>query len=309
MRILAGIPDDDPSDSILRVVGHGMKVDQYLFVAVKPNGCLSLAVYGEGWHFKQLWSTDKLPNGSDICRQPACPEPRVWVGEKHEINIMGFARSTPTKPICDQCSSASYVPKGNSFELKNQDSGTSMCRSFNAYGAGLNVAFRQAAGPGEILAIVENLPSLSPAWYALVLQRKATGIGVLRMDWQRDAWSEGADTFRNNASTWDCFSRGASVHVTVTALEIPQDRTQNLATALEQVDLRSDRCARGADRECAMILDGRGFSVQVGDNPSIRLTDVKGPRGYLSENPALSEWVYKLLGEAEHAKRINSYQP
>lgn len=181
-----------------------------------------------------------------------------------------------------------------------------MCRSFNAHWAGLNVAFRQAAGPGETLAIVENLPALSTDRYALLLQRRTDGIRVLRMEWQQEAWSEAANTWRDNATTWDCFSRGTSVPVTVTALDVPQNRMQESVTTLEQVDLRSDRCARRSDRECAMILDGRAFSVQVGDSAPILLTDVKGLRGYVSENPPLSEWVYKLLGEAKHARRINT---
>jgi hypothetical protein len=36
---------------------------------------------------------------------------------------------------------------------------------------------------------------------------------------------------------------------------------------------------------------------------------VKGLRGYTSENPRLSDWVNKLLGEAGHAKRISGNQP
>jgi hypothetical protein len=307
MRLLAGIADDAPSDPILELAGHGMKVGQYLLVTVKANGCLNISVYGEGWHFKQIWSTDKLPNGSDICQQPACPEPRVSVGARHEIDIMIFSRSTPTKPICDRYSSASYIPKGSSFELSDQDAGTTMCRSSDAYRAGLNVALRQAAGPGELLVIVENLPALSPDRYALVLQRRSDGVRMLRLEWQREAWSRAAYAWNNTATTEECFSQAASFPVTVTALDISQKRMQELVTTLEQEDLRSDRCARRADRECAMILDGRAFSVQVGDNAPILLTDVKGLRGYASENPQLSEWVYELLGEAKHARSVNTH--
>ena len=298
MRILTGIPDDDPSDSILEVVGHGMKVDQYLFVTVKSNGCLNLSVYGEGWHLKQLWSTDKLPNGGYICRQPACPEPRVSVDDKHEISIMIFSRSAADRPFCDQYNSASYVPKGNSFELKEQNTGTPACSWSDADWAGLNVALRQAPGSGETVAVVENLPALSPDRYALVMQRQTNGIHLLRMQWER----KGGLDADGQGSAWDCFAHAKSIPLRVATLDIPQDRAKNLLIALEQIDPRGDRCLRRADRECAQILDGRRFVVQVGDNPPIRLTDVKRLRGYTSENQQLSEWVYNLLDEASHAK-------
>jgi hypothetical protein len=220
---------------------------------------------------------------------------------------MTFSRSTPAKPFCDQYSSAVYVPKGSSFELKDQDTGTSMCRDSYAYWAGLNAALRQAAGPGATLAIVESLPALGGDRYALVLQRGNDGIRMLRMEWQREAWSQAAYAWNNAATTEECFSQAASFPVTVTALDISQDRVQDLVTTLEQVDLRHDRCARRADRECAWILDGRGFSVQVGNSAPILLTDVKGLRGFVSENPQLSEWVYKLLGEAKHERRIDTH--
>jgi hypothetical protein len=304
MRILAGISDDDPHDSILKL--QGMKTDRYLLVTVKPNGCFQLFGFAEGWHFKPLWSIDKLPNGSDICRLPACPEPQVLVGQQHEISVMTFSRSTPTKPFCDQYSSASYVPKGGAFELKNQDAGTLRCSSSDAYWAGQDVAFRQAAGSGETLAIVENLPALSHDRYALVLQRRTDSIQLLRMDWQQDAWSQAVSRWRNTASSDECFSQAASFPVAVVVLSVPEKKAQDLAASLEQVDLRSDRCARRADMECAHMFDGRAFSVQVADHPPVLLTDVKGLRGYSSENPPLYEWVYKLLGEASHAKRITN---
>ena len=305
MRILTGIPDDDPSDSIWEVIGHGMKVDQYLFIAIKPNACLNLSAYHEGWHLKQLWSIDKLPNGTDLCRQPGCPEPRVSVDDKHEVSIMIFSRSAPTSPFCDQYSSASYLPKGDSFELKEQNTGVPTCSWSDAHRAGLNLAFRQAAGSGETLAVVENLPSLSPGWYALVLQRRPNGVNVLRMQWKREGYSD----VQGQRSAWDCFAGAKFTPMNVATLDIPQDRAKNLLIALQRTDLRSDRCPRRGNQECAMLLDGRAFSVQVGDNPPIRLTDVKGLRGYVSENPQLSEWVYKLLDEASHAKPTSTNSP
>jgi hypothetical protein len=303
LRLLAGIGDDEPSDPIVALIGRQMKLGQYLLVTAKPGGCLNVAVYGEGLrHFKQLWSSDALPNGSYICQPPGCPQPQVSVDEKHKINILTFSRSTPANPICDQFSSTVYEPKGKSFELTDQHTATSCWLGYNA---GLNAAFRQAAGPGETLAIVQWRPALTADQYALVLQRRPTGTSVLRMQLQqKEDWSSAVYTSMKNATALDCFSRAASVHVNVTTLEIPQNGAQDLAMALDRVDLRTDRCARCADGACARLLDGRTFYVQVGDHAPIKITDVKSLRGYVSENPQLSGWIYKLLDETKHAKEI-----
>lgn len=130
------------------------------------------------------------------------------------------------------------------------------------------------------------------------MQRQTNGIHLLRMQWER----KGGLDAEGRGSAWDCFAHAKSVPLRVATLDIPQDRAKNLLIALEQIDPRRDRCLRRADQECAQILDGRRFFVQVGDNPPIRLTDVKRLRGYTSENQQLSEWVYKLLDEANHAK-------
>jgi hypothetical protein len=293
LRILAGIADDEPSDPIVQLTGRQMESDKYLLVTAKPDGCLNVAVYGKAWHFKKLWSNDELPAGGSICQPSGCPEPRVTIDEKHKIHVLTFSRSSPASPVCDQSNSTTYKPRKDSFELEEQHTDTSMCWA-DGYSEGLSVAFRQAAGQGEMLAFVRVMPSLSPNRYTIVLQRVPTGIRVLRMEPRDEDWLSAYMSGKKETAL-DCFNHAAAVHMKVWTLKIPPDIAQNLITELSQIDLRNDRCPRDAEGICTMFLDGRAFTVQVGDHPPIALTDVKGYPNDMSENPQLSRWIYKLL--------------
>ena len=301
IRLLAGITDDEPSDPILSLTGRNMRPDRNLLLTATPNNCLNLTVYAGFHHFKPVWTTDSLPDGRQICQQPGCEPPRVSVGEKHEISVMDFFRSTSDEPICDRFVSAEYWPKKNSFVPKNLETGPSLCW-FDARNAGLNAAFRRAAGAGEILAILQDQPALSSRWYALVLQHAAEGFRVLFMQLPAEAWAlPGLTDSQNRMTAAACYARAAASTVRVTRLEIPPKKLATLASALSRIDLHSGRCPRSPDTGCGLLLDGRTFLVQVGNNPTLRLTDVRGLKGWVNENPQLSDWVYRFLEESRRA--------
>ncbi len=298
IRLLAGIADDEPANPIVSFVGNHMQQGQYLLVTAKSAGCLRAAVYSQGFrHFKEVWSSDSLANGGEICQQSGCPQPRVSVDEKHRINILTYSRSTQASAVCDQLGTTTYEPRSGSFELQDHHTGDSGCGV--GYDAGLSAALRQAAGPGEIIGVIRILPAFS-YHYALVLQHGPNDIRVLRMEWPQKSWSEWSG--QAEATAADCFSRAASLLVKVKILEVSQTSAQNLADALDRVDLRTDRCARGIHGECAMITDGRAFRVEVRDHAPVGLTDVNGLRGVMSENPQLSEWVSRLLDATSRVK-------
>jgi hypothetical protein len=299
IRLLAGVADDEAADAILDMEGKGMPLGQYLLSIANPSGCLKVGVYGRGFHkFKEFWSTDGLAAASDLCQQPGCPAPQASVAEKHRINIVTYSRSTPESPVCDQSNTATYEPRGTTYELLDQHTARSTCGI--GYGAGLNAALWQAAGPSETIAIIEVLPALSPNRYALALQREHTTTRVVRME-----WPQVDDPFIapwNKSTALGCFSEAASFQVKVRTLNIPQDKADELAKALDGIDLRSDRCPRNAEGECARFTDGRSFHVEVPGNAPINIFDLRREKGYVSENPQLSEWIYKLLDEAKQEK-------
>lgn len=71
IRLLAGIADDEPSDPIVTLRGAG-KVDRYLLLTERPDGCLNGAVYGKNFlHFKEFWSSGTPSDSRDLCEQPA----------------------------------------------------------------------------------------------------------------------------------------------------------------------------------------------------------------------------------------------
>jgi len=300
IRLAAGIADDEPADAILNLEGRGMRPDQYLLLTSKSDGCLKVAVYARGLrHFTELWSSDALANGGDICQLPGCPGPQVSVGEKYRISISTYSRSAPDSSICDQRMTSTYEPKGVVFELQNQHTADSRC--WVGYDAGLSSALWQAAGQGETIVIVQVLPSVAPFpdRYAIALRREPTGVDVIRMEWPEKGSPYMGDLSKVTAS--DCFSRQASLHVKVMAMKVPEDRAEELAIALSGIDLRTDRCPRNAEGECAMFRDGREFHVEVRGHAPMDVFDLQGSKGYISENPQLSEWIYKLLDETKRA--------
>lgn len=300
IRLLAGISDDEPADPIVSLEARGMQIGQYLLVTSTPDGCLRAAVYGRGLHqYKELWSSDVLTSVGGICQLPGCPETRVSVDEKHRIIISTYSRSTRENPVCDQTTVATFVPKGNSFELQDRNTNNSKCWVGN--GAGLSAALWKAAGPERTVAVVEVLPSLSPDRYALALQHDATGAHVLRLNWR-----EPGSPFmgaQSKATASDCFFQASSIHVKVSTSKVPQDRAEELVAALGRIDLRADRCVRNAERECAMFTDGTYFHVEAQGHAAIDIFDLRGEKGYMSENPELSEWIYKLIDAVEHPKK------
>lgn len=149
-------------------------------------------------------------------------------------------------------------------------------------------------------------PPLSPNKYALVFQRRDHWIALPRMDLPLGKWPNRVEDLINRKTASGCFAEVTALPVNVTALDIPQDRTQTLLTALGQIDLDSDRCARGADGECAFLRDRRAFVVEVGKSTKVILTDVKDLHGYTSQNRRLSEWVYKLLAESKQETRTDA---
>lgn len=304
IRLSAGIRDNEPSDPILQFVGGSMREGQFLLVTATANACMNVAVYDEGGlrRPKRLWSIDALPDGNKICQPSGCARPRVMVNEKHEIAVATAFRSTTNQPVCDGISSATYRPKGKVFEAEDQHTGTATCW-LDSFSFGLNSAFKQAAGPGETLAIVQVLPALTLDKYALVLHRRATGLAILRMELNDDDWSAPLLS-KTKPTASECFARAKSLPVRVKSLGVPEDQAEALENSLQSLDLGLDHCARGVDGQCAFLLDGRAFYMQVGERAPIRLTDVQGITGYTSENPAVSAWVYDLLEQAKHAEQI-----
>jgi hypothetical protein len=120
------------------------------------------------------------------------------------------------------------------------------------------------------------------------------------MDWAQKDWYLAA--LWSEATASECFSEAASVQVKVNALEVSQSMAEDLATALNGIDLRTDRCPRDAEGECAMFVDGRSFHVQVRGHVPINLINLRGMKGYTSENPQLSAWINRLLDEAKRVR-------
>jgi len=301
LRLTAGIADDEPADPIMNLDGRGMQPGHYLLLTAKSGGCLKAAVYERGFsQVKELWSSDKLVDEGSICQQSGCPTPQVSIGEKHTISIRTYYRSVLDNSICDQFNATTYAPKGNTYVKQDQRTGTSMC--WVGYGAGLSAALWRAAGPDATLAIIQILPTVAehPDRYALALQREGEDARIIRMDWTEMGSPYSGDLSKATAS--DCYSRLLSIPVKAMELKVPQNKVVELASVLNGIDLRADRCTRNAEGQCTWFLDGRTFHVEVRSHAPVNLFDLQNEKGYVSENPQLSGWIYQLLDESKRAR-------
>jgi hypothetical protein len=300
IRVAAGIGDDEPSDAILEMEGTRMQPNEYLMLTAKSGGCLRAAVYAKKFiQFAEIWSSDSLANGAGICQQPGCPKSSVTVDMKHRINVTTYSRSTPNSPACDMDSTAVFQPIGNTFDLLERKSSEAGC--WAGYGSGLKDALWKAAGQAGTKAIVRVSPSMRRG-YAFALTNDGAGARVLQLEWPETDSPFTESLSKETAS--ECFSRAAALHVKVTDLMVQQGRAGELAAALNSIDFRADRCVRNAEGECTRFLDGTYFQVEVLGHPAIELFDLQHHKGYVSQNPELSEWVYRLVDEAKQSKKM-----
>jgi hypothetical protein len=93
----------------------------------------------------------------------------------------------------------------------------------------------------------------------------------------------------------------SSVPVRAIELAVPKEKAVEMANALAGIDLRVDRCTRNPQGQCAMFHDGRTFNVEVRNHDPAHVFDLQREKGYLSENPELLEWIYRLLDETKFA--------
>jgi hypothetical protein len=81
---------------------------------------------------------------------------------------------------------------------------------------------------------------------------------------------------------------------------ISSSEVQSLFGSLQHIDLASGKCPVRKDGQCAMLLDGTTYIVQMENAAPIRLTDTSGLKDVKSENDPLLRWVKSILTRVSH---------
>jgi hypothetical protein len=156
----------------------------------------------------------------------------------------------------------------------------------------LNVSFGQAAGPSDILLIVQVLPSFQSE-YALIFKRSDAGVYVMRARFVKKLWSELAfDEVQKTKQ--QCLDAAKAAAIDTTTI-ISGDSAQQLWSDFSQINLSTDSCPRDPDKGCVLYNDGTDYVIQVPNRVSVRLFEIGQDKEIKSENPALLQWVHVLL--------------
>ena len=176
-----------------------------------------------------------------------------------------------------------------------------MC-GLGTYQDSLDLAFKNATeGSGETLLTVEVLPSFQRE-YALVVKRVGSEINVVRAKFQTQLWHQLAP-LQASRTRQECLDLASAATLDSVTFPISPEIASSLLANLGNIRLiETDNCPRKG-KECALIEDGRAYVVVLKDGPRVRVTDTEQLKGIRSENPALLDWIHRLL------QIVNNPQP
>jgi hypothetical protein len=165
------------------------------------------------------------------------------------------------------------------------------------YQDGLDLAFKNAmSGEGEILALVQVLPSLQRE-YAIALIRVGSEVRLFRATMQTQLWTL-LGPMEVPKTREECLNMASAARVGVVAVAAAPNITKELWTAFNKIDLETDSCPRRG-KTCALFLDGTDYMVETPDGRSVRIAEIGKVKGVRSENPALLAWIRTLLPTAD----------
>lgn len=306
IRLVAGIGDDDPADSIRRfdvkALGHSHVL---LTIERGEPSCVEVVVVApRSGGFRKVWSVDSTPAHEPLCRPPNCWPPRVWAKKKGEIEISLPIAASGVDPDCAKGRVLTYRWNKHNYQLAEEKKFDTPCGIETTYRA-ISLAFHEAAGPSETLAMLEVFPSFWPQ-RAIAIQHAPAGVAVYELRFEKPV-EFGWLTHRQTPA--ECMARAKAVAPIKTVLPISSEEAKEFVAKLSQIDLQTDRCPRGNTGECSHFLDGTMLAVWLPGGRTAKFHDIGGLKDTVSENPSLHQWAQALLLAAENAKTAARANP
>jgi hypothetical protein len=168
-----------------------------------------------------------------------------------------------------------------------------MC-GLGTYHDSLDLAFERAtSGMGETALAVQVLPSFHRE-YELVVKQVNSQLRVLRARFQTQLWVE-LTPLAAPRTRQECLDLAATATLDTVALSIPAETTNQLLSEFGSIKLSETyRCPRRG-RQCALFSDGTEYVVISRDGPRAHITETGTSKGITNENPALLDWIHRLL--------------
>jgi len=306
LRLAAGISDDDPADSIgrfdVRTLGRGHVL---LTIERGAPSCVEVVVVAPRTRgYRKVWSVDATPAREPLCRPPNCWSLHVWAKKKGEVEISLPIAASNSDPDCTKGQVLTYRWNKHNYQLAEEKKFDAPC-GIETTNRAITLAFREAAGPGETLAMLEVFPSFWPQ-HAIAIQRTPTGTVVYELRFERPV-EFGWLTHRQTPA--ECIERAKAVAPIRTVLPISTEEAEGFVTKLGQIDLKTDRCPRGKTGECSFLLDGTMLAVWLSNGRTAEFHDIGGLKDIVSENPHLHQWAQALLLAAKNAQNASRARP
>lgn len=296
LRLAADVQDDEPSNPIDLIDAKKLSREQILFVTAAGSGhCLTLNVfvpYRTG--YRKLWSESETPDGGGFCHPSLCQSPQAWASKKGEITVM-VPEQLPDAPmgICDRRDTLIYRWTGKTYALAEQKTLAAQC-GFKDYFEALRRGFARLAGPGETLASVEIVPAFRPE-SVIFFQQIDGHIKVAHVVLKEKLWSK-VGFLSHRITPSECVAEGESAEAAERKeIAITSDEAEKFLSDLSGINLLSDECPRRPDGSCAVILDPTEYVVILQDGSTATLRALPAKGNLISENPALLDWVNRLL--------------
>jgi hypothetical protein len=306
LRQAAGIPDDQPFDSINSIDARTLPGQRVLFVTFSDNGhCLDVAVYRPtGSTFREVWSQSSAPDGSGFCRPSLCGNPRASATKKGEINIAVPVRVESAQlGACDRLRVLTYARFGRTYS-RARDQTRDAQASFWTRDLALARLFGADPADSDRILTLQIRPAFSLP-RAIAFDRKMNGLQLSSLSVGPEADSKLAFLTRK-ITAFDYLKEAQAVSVAKAPLALSADLAQTFLDELSQINLQVAACVTDSNGNCALLLDGTKYVLTTADGRTIELTDTGGLPGVKCENPALLSWILKLQTALKDSEQLTA---
>jgi hypothetical protein len=300
LRRAAGVEDSTPDVEIERMWPiHS--TDRYLVTTVAGEAeCMKLGVYEKTkGEFRTIWSVDSLPDGEKLCGDIFCPRPWVTMTKDAGIRIDASSRGKNSESsACSVAIHLTYSPTGHNYELSENRREARKCDVWT-YEQSLGEAFGATPGNSDRILTIEIVPSFHNEW-AIAFEKSPNGITVSKISFDNHLWTKltpGAPGAPRTMKACSWIAKDSPTKKEV--VPVKQEKISKFLDDLAKVDLQMDRCSRNQKGNCVYMMDGIEYYVILPNRRPRRISGWRDSSSAKSENPALSTWVYQVLGAIE----------
>lgn len=278
---------------------------EVLFASRTDDGrCLKLMIFRRSGFmrkdFEPVWSA-RSASGTDFCAPPPCRPPSVWVprsnagrsSNDHSVFTVSIPRrASPEDRSCDNAQTIEYGYKKGNYEVLEMREQPVWAGFYDCW-----LAIDRSLMQGDEIVTIEVLPALAVKRYGIAVRKVEGKLVADKIEIPRPLVS-----ILSGKPVRPSECNPQSVPSSV-RLKMQESQLTEFIDELGKIDLHTDRCPRTKSGNCALFADGTILRIVFGSSPVLELTELGGFDKISSENPALYQWVHKVLKAADMTPR------